>query len=1351
MSASSLEHVLDALGRLKEFAGLRPDGYSTPYVAVHHDSNRIADHTSADGLLKKYEKESRDGGQSIENQYRSQGKSDVGVSKLERGGRITLPSKGLRPPEDSRLGKIISSYSGGTGTLRSYLERGSRDVVPDPYQVARKALRKHEVVHSILQQRRGGAPDTVSKLAGEEIAAYSKQLFGKKSPAKHLPVSQRIAKLVKGTIQSTVVGKKNLGITKWFEVQQAELDRARNRTDRNPTEAQKKIGNYRKGFLRFHGLPIKIENPRGSTRRGVSDDGTPWESEMVADYGYFATTKAADGDEVDCFLGPDLKSHFILAIDQYKGEAFDETKFILGTPNREEAEALYLKHYPAGWQLGPTSSTTTSQLKEWLKTGNTKKPFAGQKLKALASVFNSHSVLKEFAGLIPKGYHLPATWEHDEPDLLASYTDPRSIRKASRQSARDQKRPLRDVYVEAGGSDLGVSRMRRGGVINLPSSETQSNPKTHSGEDALHYGSRSVARRAYRRHEVAQSILQQRRGGPPDTVAKLAKEEAIAYSKQLFGKKSPASHLPLGMRIGKFLRGVPLSTALGKKSLGITKWFEELTRAPKGMKQFQRPASPEEERHELLKTGILSAGLAGGLALAGRGLRGTVGAAERVAIKKSVANKIASARRNARVASDVRAAEGAKAASSAAKGRYKAGDASFRDLAKNPNLTKGEKAAVKRTHSIWKSANPGKEFSERSDKLRDAGIGAGALAAGGGILHAGLKVGKAAEEVAPTARAIRAVLSHGEKAAGNLRKGWIGRIFRLSDARRPKRFALKTEENGIPYTGRVNRDRFVKQIHESDLDRRDSNFDRAAMAGSAAGWLTHGKGASLKQRLVRSGLGAAAGMGGVLAVRALTDKHRDIYGDRPRWAKRAESIPAVAGVGVAGALLAKKAKLFSAPSENPRKQEIKAALSGAASGALLGGGTALLTRGKSLKSALRAAGIGATAMGAMAGGGTAIGNKVLGNPDPNDRAAFTKRAAVGGALAGAALGGLGAVALKKGALGPKVTGAFAKGAKTWRPLHAIQTSGTGAAAAVGAGAGALYGAHQGADEGMMVDAINNSQIAARNQDATKKNLSAKVRGFLKEFGYSSQLREKDSQRWVSPTRAALGLHGDVVDASGNAASLAGIQTARGFYNKAKGVHRWGGRVGGLARDTGDVLAGRGRRTDMAGRPQRREWEKAWFHRTVGTAATAAAMLGGAALATKTGFGQKHIIPQIKKADAFTRKHGVSLFGAKLRRSLKQFDLDAALSGWDIRDPRGKSARVFAPGSRPRFRRPKEWHEKKENREALLKGAIVGTGLLGAGAGFALTRKLSGLSVIPKKAVVPPSSNIIRGVFPKKIA
>lgn len=59
-----------------------------------------------------------------------------------------------------------------------------------------------------------------------------------------------------------------------------------------------------------------------------------------------------------------------------------------------------------------------------------------------------------------------------------------------------------------------------------------------------------------------------------------------------------------------------------------------------------------------------------------------------------------------------------------------------------------------------------------------------------------------------------------------------------------------------------------------------------------------------------------------------------------------------------------------------------------------------------------------------------------------------------------------------------------------------------------------------------------------------------------------------------------------------------------------------------------------------------------------------------------------------------------------------------INDWDIRDPRGRSARVYAPGSQRRYRRPKRFYERKDNQrvihQAELGGALIaGTLLAGA--------------------------------------
>ena len=75
--------------------------------------------------------------------------------------------------------------------------------------------------------------------------------------------------------------------------------------------------------------------------------------------------------------------------------------------------------------------------------------------------------------------------------------------------------------------------------------------------------------------------------------------------------------------------------------------------------------------------------------------------------------------------------------------------------------------------------------------------------------------------------------------------------------------------------------------------------------------------------------------------------------------------------------------------------------------------------------------------------------------------------------------------------------------------------------------------------------------------------------------------------------------------------------------------------------------------------------------------------------------------------------------ARINGRLIEFSDDPLDVGWDLRDARGRSARVFAPGSNARDRRPKKWHEKIDN-ERKLWGAAALTGTL---TGAAATRKL----------------------------
>src|SRR5262249_40576527 len=80
--------------------------------------------------------------------------------------------------------------------------------------------------------------------------------------------------------------------------------------------------------INFQGIPITIENTKGTIRRGIDDDGKPWANRMAAHYGYICHTEDTDGDGVDVFVGPKANSDKVFIVDQLrrKKHNFDEHK-----------------------------------------------------------------------------------------------------------------------------------------------------------------------------------------------------------------------------------------------------------------------------------------------------------------------------------------------------------------------------------------------------------------------------------------------------------------------------------------------------------------------------------------------------------------------------------------------------------------------------------------------------------------------------------------------------------------------------------------------------------------------------------------------------------------------------------------------------------------------------------------------------------------------------------------------------------------------------------------------------------------------------------------------------------------
>lgn len=184
------------------------------------------------------------------------------------------------------------------------------------------------------------------------------------------------------------------------------------------------------------------------------------------------------------------------------------------------------------------------------------------------------------------------------------------------------------------------------------------------------------------------------------------------------------------------------------------------------------------------------------------------------------------------------------------------------------------------------------------------------------------------------------------------------------------------------------------------------------------------------------------------------------------------------------------------------------------------------------------------------------------------------------------------------------------------------------------------------------------------------------------------------------------------------------------YRKASRVVPWVNRAGEVAGDVGDIASGK--------KVEKPFYSKPWFKRAAVTAAIAAPLLAGNLAYSgerkmaegrkpRSGrrLGDKVDRLTYRAAEAKTKirdKLGLSAKPNKvlvmLQAHQRLVDLaygDALDKGWDVRDARGRSARVYAPGSRRRDRREKTWGERTENIRAVRNVAIVGTvaGLTGA--------------------------------------
>lgn len=152
-----------------------------------------------------------------------------------------------------------------------------------------------------------------------------------------------------------------------------------------PTPAQAEAGNYKKGHVTIGEFDITIENPAGSTRKGVDANGKEWQTTMANAYGYIKGTEGVDGDHIDVFLHEDMdewNGRKVFVVDQTNTDgSFDEHKVMLGFNDKDEAMTAYLANYDATWaRTHPglrISEVNIEDFNKWVQSSHRKtKPFA---------------------------------------------------------------------------------------------------------------------------------------------------------------------------------------------------------------------------------------------------------------------------------------------------------------------------------------------------------------------------------------------------------------------------------------------------------------------------------------------------------------------------------------------------------------------------------------------------------------------------------------------------------------------------------------------------------------------------------------------------------------------------------------------------------------------------------------------------------------------------------------------------------------------------------------------------------------------------------------------------------------
>lgn len=182
----------------------------------------------------------------------------------------------------------------------------------------------------------------------------------------------------------------------------------------------------------FQGLPISIENRKGSIRRGTDKHWGDWATKMRVPYGYIRGTTGMDGDGVDVFIGNNPSAKFAYVVHLAKQpdfKSFDEDKVLLGFNSASEAKACFMQHYDDSRFFGGMDAIPMEEFKEKvLQTKGQPQKLDGSKLEGAIELERMKQHLKKG---IKANLGEPQVYDggmaHIEPDM--SKTNPPSLKK----------------------------------------------------------------------------------------------------------------------------------------------------------------------------------------------------------------------------------------------------------------------------------------------------------------------------------------------------------------------------------------------------------------------------------------------------------------------------------------------------------------------------------------------------------------------------------------------------------------------------------------------------------------------------------------------------------------------------------------------------------------------------------------------------------------------------------------------------------------------------------------------------------------------------------------------------------